>query len=81
MIDENPKVRPPPFKKQKIHLNLNLDHYARYLQRDPHVMKGVIIRDSCSGQLVRIPKLSGPNGMRELRELRRVKTGFEFHQA
>jgi hypothetical protein len=49
LIDENPKEKPPPFKRQTLHLNLNLDHYARYLMRDPHVMKGAIMRDSCSG--------------------------------
>lgn len=30
MIQENPKERPPPFKKQALNLNLGLDHYARY---------------------------------------------------
>ena len=49
MIQENPKERPPPFKKQALNLNLGLDHYARYQLRDPHVMKGVIMRDSCRG--------------------------------
>ena len=41
--------------------------------RDPHVMKGAILRDTFSGQLVRIPKLNGVQGFRELRELKLLK--------
>ena len=46
--------------------------------RDPHIMRGQILRDSYDGSIVRMPRLSGPNGLRELHELMRIEQALEY---
>jgi len=46
--------------------------------RDPLIMRGQILRDSYDGSIVRMPRLSGPNGLRELHELMRIELALEY---